>query len=87
MQTRAKTNLPIFKMQRDPPEIYTIRVSPYIEVLPTNLPLPHPNYFGISGRFPFNPKFQKFRLVHQVERAISVGPTGIFGTSFEGSPL
>ena len=30
-----------------------------------------------SGRFPFNPKFWKFRF----------GPTGIFGTSFKGGQL
>ena len=28
--------------------------------------------FGDEGRFPFNPKFQKFRLVHHMERTISV---------------
>ena len=38
----------------------------------------------VNGRFPFNPKLRKFRLVHQPFR---FGPTGIFGTSFEGGPL
>ena len=28
--------------------------------------------FGDEGRFPFNPKFQKFRLVRPIERTISV---------------
>ena len=28
--------------------------------------------FGDEGRFPFNPKFQKFRLVRHIERTISV---------------
>ena len=28
--------------------------------------------FGYLGRFPFNPKVRKFRLVHQMERTISV---------------
>ena len=28
--------------------------------------------FGGKGRFPFNPKFQKFRLVRHMERTISV---------------
>ena len=28
--------------------------------------------FGDEGRFPFNPKFQKFRLVHQMEWTISL---------------
>ena len=44
----------------------------------------------VNGRLPFNPKFRTFRLVHQMERTISIwwfGPTGIFGTSFEGGPL
>ena len=27
---------------------------------------------GLKGRFPFNPKFRKFRLAHQMERTISV---------------
>ena len=27
---------------------------------------------SVHGRFPFNPKFRKFRLVHQIERTISV---------------
>ena len=38
----------------------------------------------VNGRLPFNPKFQKFRLVHQPFR---FGPTRIFGTSFDGAPL
>ena len=28
--------------------------------------------FGDEGRFPFNPKFQKFLLVRHMERTISV---------------
>ena len=28
--------------------------------------------FGDEGRFPFNPKFQKFQLVRHMERTISV---------------
>ena len=28
--------------------------------------------FGDEGHFPFNPKFQKFRLVRHIERTISV---------------
>ena len=62
MQTRAKTNLPIFKMQRDPPEIYTIRVSPYIGVLPTNLPLPHPKLFWNQWALSIQPKIPEISL-------------------------
>ena len=39
-----------------------------------------------AGSFPFNPKFQKFRLVG-TEHYFRFGPTGILGTSFEGGPL
>ena len=47
-------------------------------------PLPYnTQWCGFNGRFPFNSKFRKFRMVHQMERTIS----GIFGTSFEGGPL
>ena len=39
-----------------------------------------------AGSFPFNPKFQKFRLVG-TEHYFRFGPTAILGTSFEGGPL
>ena len=46
-------------------------------------PLPYNTQWGgFNGRFPFNPKFRKFRTMHQTERTISV----IFGTSFEVGP-
>ena len=45
-------------------------------------PLPYnTQWCGFNGRFPFNPKFRKFRTMHQTERTISV----IFGTRFDRS--
>ena len=43
---------------------------------------------GGRGRFPFNPKFQKFRVgTSKWNGPFQLGLTGIFGTSFEGGPL
>ena len=41
----------------------------------------------VKGRFPFSPKFRKFRLEIKWNGPFRFGPTGIFGTSFEGAPL
>ena len=38
------------------------------------------------GRFPFNPKFRKFRWFIRWNGPFRFGPTGTFGTSFEGGP-
>ena len=41
----------------------------------------------VTKHFPFNLKFRKFRLIHQMERTFRFqGPTEIFGTSFDRSP-
>ena len=42
------------------------------------------NWFGL---FPFSPKSQKFRLEIKWNGPFWYGPTGIFGTTFEGAPL
>ena len=40
-----------------------------------------------SGRFPFNPNSGNFGWYIKWNGPFRFGPTGIFGTSFEGSPL
>ena len=37
-----------------------------------------------QGRFPFSPKFLKFRLEIKWNRLFRFGPNGISGTTFEG---
>ena len=40
-----------------------------------------------QGHFPFSPKFRKFWSETQCNGPFWFGPTGVFGTSFEGGPL
>ena len=42
---------------------------------------------GNQGRFPFNPKVRNFGWLIKWNGPFRFGPTGIFGTSFEGGPL
>ena len=40
------------------------------------------------GRFPFSPKIPEILVRNQMKRGLfRFGPTGIFGTTFEGGPL
>ena len=41
----------------------------------------------ITGRFSFSSKFRNFRLEIKWRGPFRFGPTGIFGTTFEGGPL
>ena len=40
---------------------------------------------GKMGRFPFSPKFRKFRLEFKWNGPFRLVPTGMFGITFEGS--
>ena len=43
--------------------------------------------YGNQGHFPFSPKFWKFWSETQCNGPFWFGPSGVFGTSFEGGPL